>query len=255
MAKSWTPIDATLAESFVSRGYGQGTGQEYKPWLDEKKVWTRKPVTSLKGWTTNRTHYLVGELARPYFFLLEWSSTVTDIREHYPLLPMEETIAIAKELGIRHPVHGQTRKPVVLVSDFFLTVHKDGMSVQNARALASVASLDNRRNIELLEIERHYWASRGVDWGIVTEREIPATFANNVDLLHEHTFLSEKHRRLLPSLMVRLTQLVQKEAGQPLNHLTDLCDAHFGYEPGTSLTVACHLLATRQWRGEHATTH
>jgi hypothetical protein len=65
---------------------------------DKEKVWTRKPVTALKGWTTNRAHYLTGELAKPYFFLVEWSSVVTDIREHYPLFPLEETLAIAKDL-------------------------------------------------------------------------------------------------------------------------------------------------------------
>ena len=148
MAKPWTLIDATLAGPFAERGYGQGTGREYKPWLDKEKVWVLRPVTSLKGWTTGRVHYLVGELAHPYFYLVEWSESVLDIREQYPLLPLEETLAIAKGLGIRHPVHGQTRKPIVLVTDFLLMVQQEGKSVQQARALASVASLEDQRGIE-----------------------------------------------------------------------------------------------------------
>jgi TnsA endonuclease N terminal/TnsA endonuclease C terminal len=253
MAKSWTPISAALAGSFVERGYGQGTGQGYTPWLDKEKVWTRRPVTSLKGWTTDRVHYLVGELARPYFFLVEWSPLVIDIREHYPLLPVEETITIAKSLGITHPVHGQTRKPVVLVSDFLLTVKKNGTCVEQSRALTSVASLEHQRTLEVLEIERRYWAARNVDWGIVTEREIPTVFASNVDFLHGHmnhdlsSYLTKEEMELLPDIIALLTNLVREEAGQPLNHLTHRCDTHFGCAPGTALTVAYHLLATRQW--------
>jgi hypothetical protein len=252
MAKPWTPIDSVQAETCVALGYGQGIGQEYQPWLDKEKVWAKKPVISLKGWTTGRVHYLTGELTRPYFFIVEWSSVVTDIREQYPLLPLEETLTIAKDLGIRHPVHAQTRKPVVLVSDFLLTVTKNETSVLNARALTSVASLESKRTIELLEIERRYWAARGVDWGVATEREIPMAFADNVDFLHHHMicdlseYLSEERRVVLPELVPLLTQLV-REKSQPLNHLTRRCDTQLGCSPGTSLTMAYHLLATRQW--------
>src|SRR5437762_3055221 len=254
MAKSWTPIDATNAESFIMRGYGQGTGQGYKPWLDEEKIWAHKPVTSLKGWTTGRVHYLVGELAHPYFYLVEWSERVLDIREQYPLFPLEETLTIAKSLGIRHPVHGQTRKPVVLVTDFLLTVRQEGESVQQARALASVASLEDQRTLNLLEIERQYWQARGIDWGIATEREIPSAFASNVHALHGHmkndlsSYLSEDRMAILPELVPFLTHRVREERNQPMNQLTRRCDTHFGCALGTSLTVAYHLLATRKWR-------
>ena len=254
MAKSWTPIDATRAPSFIMRGCGQGTGQGYKPWLDEEKVWAHRPVTSLKGLTTRRVHYLTGELANLFFFVVEWSPEVLDIREQYPLLPLSETLAIAKDLGIKHPVHGQTRKPVVLVTDFLLTVKQDGGSVQEARALAPVSSLEDQRTIELLEIERCYWAARGIDWGIVTEHEIPAAFANNVHFLHGHminglsSYLAEERRKVLPDLVPLLTHMVQEQTNQPLNHLTRLCDRQFGCDPGTSLCVVYHLLATRKWR-------
>jgi TnsA endonuclease N terminal/TnsA endonuclease C terminal len=254
MARPWTPIDAVQAGLLAESGYGQGTEQTYKPWLDRDKVWARRPVTSLKGLTTGRVHYLVGELAHPYFYIVEWSSTVKDIREQYPLLPLEETLAIAKHLGVRHPVHGQTRKPVVLVTDYLLTVMQNEVTVQQARALASVASLENTRDLELLEIERRYWEARRVDWGIATERERNLAFANNVDFLHDHmlhglsSYLSEDGLKIVPDLMVLLTRLVQQETDQPLNQLTRRCDGQLDCPPGTSLTIVYHLLATRQWR-------
>jgi len=222
--------------------------------LDKDRVWKRRPVTSVKGVTTGRVHYLVGELAHSYFYLLEWSSQVMDICEQYPLLPIDETLAIAQSLGIKHPVFGRAKRPIVLVTDYLLTVRRDDTTVQHARALASAASLDDTRELELLEIERQYWEARGVDWGIVTEHEISLTFANNADFLHYHmlhdlsSFLSEDYLKILPALVALLTRLVQQETARPLNHLTSLCDAQLGCAPGTSLTVVYHLLATCQWR-------
>ena len=196
----------------------------------------------------------MGELAHAYFYLLEWSSTVTDIREQYPLLPLAETLAIAKSLGIEHPVFGRAKRPVVLVTDYLLTVRRNNAVVQNARTLATAASLDDTRELELLEIERRYWEACGVDWGIVTQHEIPLDFANNADFLHYHmlhdlsSFLAEDCLNTLPALVALLTCLVQQETDQPLNHLTSLCDAQLSYAPGTSLTAAYHLLATRKFR-------
>ncbi|WP_077849884.1 TnsA endonuclease N-terminal domain-containing protein [Clostridium puniceum] len=37
---------------------------------------------------------------------------VVDIREQYPLLPIEDTLAIALELGIKHPEDPQTHQPI-----------------------------------------------------------------------------------------------------------------------------------------------
>ncbi len=49
MAKPWTPVDSSSAGSLVQQGYGQETGLDYRPWIDEEKVWQRRPVVMLKG--------------------------------------------------------------------------------------------------------------------------------------------------------------------------------------------------------------
>ncbi len=48
-----------------------------------------------------------------------------DIREQFPLLPIEETIIIAEELGIKHPTDPNTGEPVVMTTDFLVTVSKN----------------------------------------------------------------------------------------------------------------------------------
>nr|WP_255193827.1 TnsA endonuclease N-terminal domain-containing protein [Brevibacillus laterosporus] len=46
------------------------------------------------------------------------------MREQFPLLPLEETIVIANELGINHPTDPKTGSPIVMTTDFLLTVNK-----------------------------------------------------------------------------------------------------------------------------------
>lgn len=50
-------------------------------------------------------------MERDYFYILEYSDPVIYIREQFPLLPLEETLLIAKELGIKACLHVLIMKP------------------------------------------------------------------------------------------------------------------------------------------------
>lgn len=63
-------------------------------------------------------------MERNYYYLTEYSDFVVDIREQFPLLPLEETIVIAYELGIKHPIDPKKHEPIVVTTDFLLTVDK-----------------------------------------------------------------------------------------------------------------------------------
>lgn len=55
--------------------------------------------TRLKGIKTNRQHEFLSDLERNYFYITEFSDFVIGIREHFPLLRLEDTVVIANELG------------------------------------------------------------------------------------------------------------------------------------------------------------
>ena len=100
------------------------------------------------------------------------------------------------------------------------------------------------------EIERRYFAARGMDWGIVTENDVSRVLARNVEWLHQYrtlshfTTLSEEEFRQVAGV------LTDRVAGQDrsLRNIALECDNLLGLEPGTSLSVARHLLANRRWR-------
>lgn len=170
-------------EKMIKEGYGTGIGSEYKPWIKIQDVPSLGRVTRVKGMKTNRQHELLSDMERNYFYILEYSDDVIDIREQYPLLPIEDTIAIANELGIKHPSNPETGEYIVMTTDFLITLSQKEDIKEVARTIKSKDDLLDERIIEKFEIERVFWEKRDIDWGIVTEEEIDKTVAHNISFI------------------------------------------------------------------------
>jgi hypothetical protein len=247
MAKRNRSVTPKSKERRRKQGRGLGNGKNYKPELLIQDVASIGLATRDRGWKTGRVHHFMSQLEWFFFYSLEWSRNVLDIREQFPLSP-EETLAIAKRLGIRHPADPRTKEPIVMTTDFVVTVGNPTHNTIVARTIKYESKLSSRRVMEKFEIERVYWTSRHVDWGIVTERDISREFADNVQWIHFH--------RNLASLAPATGETVRKvEAylapklfsnSTPLRILTDECDQILMLEQGTSLAVVRHLLANRR---------
>lgn len=103
-------------------------------------------------------------MERNYFYLTEYSGFIIDIREQFPLLSLEETIVIADELGIKHPADPKMGEPIVMTTDFLLTVNKGEDNLELARTIKMKDELLKERILEKFEIEYVYWEKRGVEW-------------------------------------------------------------------------------------------
>ncbi|MGR6005529.1 TnsA endonuclease N-terminal domain-containing protein [Bacillus paranthracis] len=176
-------------EKNLKDGRGQGLGVDYKPWVTIQDVPSLGRATRLKGVKIPRRFEFLSDLERNYFYLLECSDLVVDIREQYPLLPIEETIVIADELGIKHPANPKTGEPIVMTTDFLVTISKNQQHQHLARTLKYKDELMNKRVLEKFEIERVYWERQDINWGIVTELEIPKEMAHNIAFVHGYADL------------------------------------------------------------------
>lgn len=250
MTKRKRKTDQAVIEKRIKEGRGQGRGSEYKPWLAIQDVASRGLVTRQKGWKTNRMHHLLSKLELAYFYALEWAPFVSDIREQYPLLPLEDTLAIAQQIGCAHPSDPQTRHPIVMTTDFLITIEQGNRVKDYARTVKYAQDLQSQRIMEKFEIERRYWQIRNVDWGIVTEHEIPEVLTSNVELLHNHRYLADRlplaRSEVLEVASVLTRQIMQTDAA--LRRVALDCDKRLGLELGTSLAIAYHLIANRQWQ-------
>jgi hypothetical protein len=252
MSKRKRIFTAKTFNEWLKQGRGQGIGPDYKPWYTIHDIASHGLCHRIKSaWTTGRETHLLSNLERDWFFVFDWSPVVLDIREQFPLLPLQETQAIAAECGIKYPYDRRSREkqPLVLTSDFRLTISTPGCTFDQVRTVKYAEKLAHPRVLEKFEIERRYWERRGVAWGILTEQNLPRNLVRNIELLHGKRQLSERlslSAGQLYRLAQTLTDTVSRE-DRPLRQVTAAFDAQWGLVEGTALTLVYYLLANRYW--------
>ena len=162
---------------------GEGIGKDYKPWHNVHDHPSKSRVCRVHGWKTNRAHHLFSDNEKFLFYLFEWSDSIVDIREQYPLLDLDLAMIIASDMGIEYPKNRLNGTPHVLTTTFMLTVKKGVETVQNARTYIPAKRL-GAKVAEHLELEKRYFVAKGIDWGIITEREIPKFLVENIEWVH-----------------------------------------------------------------------
>jgi len=242
-------MTARLREKRRKEGRGLGRGHDYKPELRIQDVASIGLATRVRGWKTGRVHHFMSQLEWFFFYVLDWSPSVLDIREQFPL-DLDETLAIAQQLCIRHPTDVKTKQPIVMTTDFIITVGNALHNVDVARTIKYRNKLSSLRVIEKFEIERVYWANRGVDWGIITEADVSREFVNNVQWVHSHKDLESLAPIAQGTVNVvehhLALKLISKDS--PLKSLAEQSDRIFALKAGTSLAVVRHLIANRRFR-------
>lgn len=237
-------------EKWIKEGRGSGIGINYKPWLKIQDVSSLGRSTRLKGIKTSRQHEFLSDLERNYFYLTEYSGFIFDIREQFPLLPLEETIVIADELGIKHSTNPKTGEPIVMTTDFLLTVDKGQGMFEVARTVKMKDELLKERVLEKFEIEREYWQRRDIDWGIVTEEEIHKVMARNISYIHDYynirdyDVFQKMSSQLIEDLSLSLMQRLLKDS-RSVRIITSEFDSDTHLPFGSGVTLFYHLLAQK----------
>ena len=212
-----------LTEADVERhrrkGFGEGAGARYMPWLSVQDVPSQGRSHRIQGLKVDRVHHLLSDLERAYYLACEFSEDIVDIREQYPLLPREATQAIANAKGIRYPKYPGSNLPLVMTTDFLLTVRQsDGSEKLVARTVKYKNELSGKgslRALEKLEIEKVFWNNQGVNWSVVTEEMFTPNLVKNLGLLRSYHCLT---RALLePSLQADFLQLLVDYRPYPMS--------------------------------------
>jgi hypothetical protein len=236
-------------EKRLKEGFGRGRGKDYRPWLPVQGSASHGYVSRVPGWKTGREHHLLSNLELEYFRVLDLSTRVVDIREQYPLFPVEETVAIAASLGIRHPTYPKTKQPAVLTTDFVITAQGKPRDVDEARTIKPANELLSSRTIQKFEIEQTYWQARNISWAIVTDLDIPRNLARNLAWLHPYFKIPDTPK--LPEGCVGKVDCILRESlahGVGLAAAAQACDDKLGLGPGTSLGLARHFIASCRWK-------
>lgn len=234
---------------FLKEGRGQGEGKDYKPWLTVQDFPSKGRCSRIFGWKTGRVHHLFTDSEARFFYLLEWEDAVIDIREHFPLLDFDDWVQDREDLRFDLFTDKKSGTPYVISTSFLITVKdQDGKAGYIARSLKAASELEKKISLERLEIERRYWQARGIDWGIVTNKDIPIFRAKNIEWVHSARYayaeagLTESDlTELGEAFLHRLSQSAESIRKTALEF-----DKDYGLDPGTGMFLFRHLIAVKR---------
>lgn len=242
-----------LQNNYLKKGRGQGVGENYLPFIQahDNKIASEGWLTRHKGWKTKRTHHTLSEHERKYLYYCEWLDGISDIREQWPLLPLEKTMEIAEQLGIIHPhLDG---KSVIMTTDFMLTLRTIYGFRNVVRTIKPKENL-TVRTLELFEIERIYFAELGIDWCIVTEDKIPYFLVKNVEWMAHAKYLDTQqvvNEELIELIADDIYEIFINDAAK--TSIMNLCirtDKAIGLTKGSCMFILQHMLANKKWETE-----
>ncbi|MGO2263490.1 TnsA endonuclease N-terminal domain-containing protein [Halomonas sp.] len=228
-------------EKWIKEERGKGSGKDYRPWLTVRDLSSKGRSHRVMGHLTGRTHHFFSDAELAAFLLLEWNPSVTDIREQFPLR-IEDTLSLAEEASIRHPEAGGFHQ--VMSSDLVVDLSMPTGPQRLAIQVKVSSDLMDPRTVEKLELERRYWKIKGIPWYLITEKQMPRTIMENLDLLYSARVHSESMEVLFQSMPVYANILAQNPNTR-LPEIGMLVDQSYSLEPGTSLARLRALAALR----------
>ena len=240
-------------EKLRSEGRGLGSGSSYFPWIRAHDFGSVGLTARVLGWkSSGRDHHFFSKLEKQYFYLLEWSDRVVDIREQFPL-DHHAAFHFAEEAGINYPWERDTGYNAVMTTDFLVTVvDPAGGNRHLARTLKYAEDLRGKQGkaiLEKFEIERRFWLDQGIDWGIVTDLQIPKTLVSNIEDCHEYRDLDSAinvDAQKVAAVEDLIQRWAQEHPGRKLSAFAVMSDRSCSLECGTSLAVIRHLLANKR---------
>ena len=167
-------------ERALKNKYGIGQGFNYKPWLRIQDVKSTGTRSLIYGRKSQRDHHMMSSIESEHFYLAEFSNSVIDIREQFPLLPLNYTQKIAKTLGVEHPKHPQSKEPIIMTTDQLLTIESPQGTIYHAISVKPEDDSGDLRVLEKIDIERVCWELLGVKFSYFTGNELTRLQSSNL---------------------------------------------------------------------------
>lgn len=219
----------------LTQKYGLGEGAEYKPWIRVQDVNSQGHSGKIKGIKSGRTHHTLSEQESCFFYLAEYSDLVIDIREQFPLLPLDLSIKISKTLDVVHPKHPSSKVPISMTTDFLLTCRDGNNKWYEAVAVKPEEGLGDKRAAEKLDIERVWRELLGVPFHVFSKTKDTQIQSQNVQWVTSP--LRQNHHQLDRHLYTEGKQLLS--SGTAL--VSDICES-FNINLGVTENKAILLL-------------
>lgn len=232
----------------IKAGRGQGEGKEFQSYLEVFDLSSSGTTSRSPGVQSDHIDTTLSRGETLVQAMYNLSGVVVEVQEQPPLLPREETETIAKLLGIVHPADRKTKVNVVMTTDFLIKVRlPDGRIISVVRSVKYLSDLKKRNVFEHLEIERMFYLSRQIDWGLVIVDLIPVVVKKNCRRIWPFYHLKGISDDDFQRIYSTLTPLTI-EGKLSLYESAKECDQLLGLVQGKSINAAQHFIATKRWQ-------
>nr|WP_269822986.1 TnsA endonuclease N-terminal domain-containing protein [Rheinheimera faecalis] len=175
--------------------------------------------------------------------MAEFSDSVLDIREQFPLFPLTLSLKISKLLNVAHPSHPITKEPIIITTDFLLTC-SDGKRIwYEAVSVKPSEKLFDKRTAEKLDIERIWWELLGVPFHVFCSTEINQIKSRNIQ------WITDAKRKKYPSFGTEIREKAKRMLSIGTMQLSDICET-MSHEVCISnddaLTLLKYLIAEKE---------
>ncbi|PNI00028.1 TnsA endonuclease N-terminal domain-containing protein [Vibrio diazotrophicus] len=222
MPDSNKPVHPADLKKLKTRG--KGVRKDYEPFIYIHELSSLGESCRSNSATVGRVHHLLSRLELAAFLSFDYSSNIIDIREQFPI-PIEDSLDICRQLGIKHPqISGKLK---VVTTDLLFDFKKQK---QLALAVKYVDELADPRVIDKLQIEKAHWENKGANWRIFTERQVEPGLKENLQWIHPALVndSGERSNQELLSIMERLLTHQNVKVGGLCAQLDD----SYQVEPG-----------------------
>tara|TARA_R110000744_G_scaffold8737_3_gene28666 strand:- start:1557 stop:2432 length:876 start_codon:yes stop_codon:yes gene_type:complete len=172
--------NSKVYDKWLKEDRGQGRGRDYKPWLMVYNAPSYGRSHRVYSHTSERVVRCLSDLELSVFLQLEWSESVRNIREQFPL-SLASTLEIAERIGAKHPaIRGEK---MMLTTDFLATV-SDPNSPLLAIQVKPSSELGKPRVREIIALEQAFWQESKVHFQVLTEGSLDRIKIDNIKWLH-----------------------------------------------------------------------
>lgn len=235
-------------EQKIEQGRCQGRGDDYVPYYTVQDIPSKGRVMRKNGIRANRLHTTLSDKESICSMIFELSDKVIGDPLEQFVLPLDETLVIAEELGIKHPIHPTTKKYEPLVPDFYFQIKgTDDLPIDVIREFKMKDDLVNKRVLEKFEIERVWCERNGYDWGIITEEELDPIVCKNIGIIYDYYFIEriglpdwteDQTKQLVAEFIKRIV-----DTSESMRNVCNGLDQDAGLEPYTCLNLFKYLIA------------
>lgn len=186
MGKARKGVTRTLQDKWYTRHRTSIDSGKYEPFWRVEDVKSSGIKVKVRAFNNPRrvVHLLsINELLM--YSIIARDNTIVECYEQFAL-PLEDTLDIATELGVKHPVYPDTRIPIVQTIDFMCT------RTNGTRIAFPVKEFDpssHARTAEKLAIQEGYCAINDIDYQVVTSEELKTRQCENVERIYKHARL------------------------------------------------------------------